>query len=1344
MPRTTGKITPDEIRAIRKSLGLTQVEAGELLGGGPRGFTKYEAGVVKPAASVVNLLRLLDANPRMIKTLAPQEASPMAGPETGPFAVSGEHIAVLTERMLAELLRRLLSAEAQEHGIPASAVQVSSRIHTPDGGEDGRIEWTGPPSRTPFLPGRLCTFQLKTGKIGPAAASSEILTRNGEVKSIVRSVVEAGGHYIMLCANPYVQQEIEARKARIRDAIRGVGLAVGDSQIYFLDADQIAGWVTRHAAVATWVRERTQPGLVGPFRSWSHWAGRSDHDDSPWIDDERLVALRGDLCKSLTEPRNVVRVVGLAGVGKTRLVLEALGPTDDDDLPQHSLSTLVLYAVESEVGAECLNETVQSLVDAGNRVIVVVDDCAPETHRSLSNMVLRQSSCLSLVTIDHEDATGTHDQKTIQVAEAPRAVTEAIIDRMPLQNHEDKGRLARFCEGFPKIAIRVGHAWVRSVPMARATDDDLINAFVLGRRPLDSAALLKSAELLATFGLVYREPSAASQLGEIAKLGRNLKEADFRYAVEGLRRRGIVRSRGRAIVLQPRTIAAGLAERQWQKWSPAEWDTVLVGDASPNLRVSAAVQLALLNTTDTALRVTKHVCRPDGPLDGFEQLSRTRHAEVLRILAGIEPAIVAERIERSLDDVPDLRRIAGDLRRQLVWALESIAFDAKTFKQGASLLLRLATAENESISNNATGVFKALFPVFLGGTAADGDTRLSLLEEVKDTSDAAKCVVMVEALTAGTETEYFMRFVGAEAPGSRPALESWRPVTEHAAFTYISDCVARLIRYSERTDEVGTVGRDRLAERLRPLVSCGFIDVVEIAVDKVLAAVDQWPRALEELGHFLQYDCPGTDPGLAKRVKVLVAKLEPKSVESLVRFLVTEMPWDYPCDERLDVEVQQQRQQDAVRELARDLAKRPAVLERLLPQLSQGDQRMAFYFGHAIGESSRAPSQWLDPLITSVSDAPEAERNYSLLSGFLVGIAESCPKEIAAFKERAARSRALAPALPQVCWHLHIKSSDIALVLRAFNDGLLHPFQLTLWRAGGVLARVPATAIGPLIDAMLVHSAEGFAVGVELMGMYAHGAPDKLDGFRSQIRTAAANATRWDLPKGHQVAPNHHFDEIMTWLLDKGRDDPDARAVALTLAGAIVDGDAHSPKGLIDPVVPKLLSGFPEIVWPFIGQAVVSSHLEARRLRLLLGNVYSFRQRQYPPLLSLPEDALFAWCHAHLDQGPNFAASVLPFLTSYEADATDCAIHPVMARLLDEFGDHDDMLRAVERNIACYSWSGSRTAYYALYQQPMSELLSHHRFRVRRWAQRMLRRLSAHIQDARNEDEEELGWSETH
>ena len=1267
----------------------------------------------------------------------------MTDPAPAPLTISGEHIEALAERALAELLRHLLSVEAQEHAIPVSAIHVASRIHTPDSGEDGRIAWSGGPDRTPFLPGRLCQFQLKAGKIGPAAAAHDILSASGEVKALVRSAIEAGGHYIMLCAHRYVQLEIEARKTRIRDAARSGGLAVDDGQIDFRDADQIATWANRHPPVAAWVRDRTQPGLVGPFRSWSHWAGRPEHDESPWIEDERLAPLRGDLRRSVAQPRSVARVVGLSGVGKTRLVLEAIGPTDDDDPPLHSLSDLILYAVESEVGAERLNETVQSLADAGSRAIVVVDDCAPETHRSLSNMVLQRSSALSLVTIDHEIATGSQDQATLSVSEAPHSVTQAIIDRTPLVRHrEDQLRLARFCRGFPKIAIRIGHAWVRSVPVARATDDDLIEAFVLGRRPQDRALLLKSATLLATFGLVYREPPTAGHLREIAELGHGLQEPDLRSAVDDLRRRGVAQSRGRAVLLQPRPIAMRLAERQWQGWSRAEWDHVLAGDTSPDLRASAARQLALLNTTETARRVVDHVCRPGGPFDGFMELSETGNAEVLSSLAEIDPAIVAERFEMSLDAVDDWTTVDGNLRRNLVWPLEKIAFDPQTFEDGARLLLRLATAETESSSNNATGQFKALFPVLLGSTAADGDARLSLLDTVSDTPDVDTCVVIADALGAGSETHHFMRFAGAEAPGSRPAFESWRPATEHAAFTYITGCVTRLIRFATRTDLAGTTGRVRLAEQLRSLVSYGFIDAVEMAVDQVVAAVDEWPQALEALGDAIVYDSAGMDPALINRVRALISKLQPRSLQSRVRFLVTEMPWDYPCDEKLDFDVQEQRQRDAVRALARDLVTRPTVLAAFLPQLSQGDQRMTFCFGHAIAKSSPTPLQWLEPMIAAVSDVADAVRNYNLLSGFVVGIAESFPNDGAAFKERAAHSPELAPALSPVCWQLGITSSDIPLVLHALNEGLLEPCHLVLWRAGGVLAKVPAPAVRPLIDTMLVHSAEGFAVAIELMGMYAHGNTDKLDGLRQQIRTAATNATRWDTPQGHNIT-EHHFEKIMTWLLSKGRDDPDARSTALALARALVDVDGYRQTRIINSVVPKLLSGFPEITWPLIGHAIVSDPKRAWRFQHLLGNVHSFRHRESPPLLSLPEDSLFAWCHAHPDRAPAFVASILPFLTTYQADATTHEVHPVMARMVREFGDRDDVLEAIRGNIGSYSWSGSRTTYYALHEHPMSGFGDDQRPRVRCWARKMLRQLSIQIEEARNEDEEQSGFSDT-
>ena len=142
MKRIEPSIEPSEVRSIREKLRLSQVEAGELLGGGPRAFTKYEAGTIRPRASVVRLLRVLDQNPDALASLTGGDRLTASGSEILPFEVTGEHIALLTERTLPVLLRRLLSAEAQAHGLPEYGIHVAGTITTPDGGEDGRITWT--------------------------------------------------------------------------------------------------------------------------------------------------------------------------------------------------------------------------------------------------------------------------------------------------------------------------------------------------------------------------------------------------------------------------------------------------------------------------------------------------------------------------------------------------------------------------------------------------------------------------------------------------------------------------------------------------------------------------------------------------------------------------------------------------------------------------------------------------------------------------------------------------------------------------------------------------------------------------------------------------------------------------------------------------------------------------------------------------------------------------------------------------------------------------------------------------------------------------------------------------
>ena len=64
-----------EIRRVRRKLSLSQAAAAHLTGGGHNAFSRYERGKATPLPAVVNLFRLLDNHPELLKELIPAGSS---------------------------------------------------------------------------------------------------------------------------------------------------------------------------------------------------------------------------------------------------------------------------------------------------------------------------------------------------------------------------------------------------------------------------------------------------------------------------------------------------------------------------------------------------------------------------------------------------------------------------------------------------------------------------------------------------------------------------------------------------------------------------------------------------------------------------------------------------------------------------------------------------------------------------------------------------------------------------------------------------------------------------------------------------------------------------------------------------------------------------------------------------------------------------------------------------------------------------------------------------------------------------------------------------------------------
>jgi len=73
-----GLLTGQQIKGIRKKLGLTQEQMAEIVGGGLKSFARYESGKICQSKGMDNLLRILDAYPEMLDVIRKKD-EPLKG-----------------------------------------------------------------------------------------------------------------------------------------------------------------------------------------------------------------------------------------------------------------------------------------------------------------------------------------------------------------------------------------------------------------------------------------------------------------------------------------------------------------------------------------------------------------------------------------------------------------------------------------------------------------------------------------------------------------------------------------------------------------------------------------------------------------------------------------------------------------------------------------------------------------------------------------------------------------------------------------------------------------------------------------------------------------------------------------------------------------------------------------------------------------------------------------------------------------------------------------------------------------------------------------------------------------
>ena len=253
------------------------------------------------------------------------------------------------------------------------------------------------------------------------------------------------------------------------------------------------------------------------------------------------------------------------------------------------------------------------------------------------------------------------------------------------------------------------------------------------------------------------------------------------------------------------------------------------------------------------------------------------------------------------------------------------------------------------------------------------------------------------------------------------------------------------------------------------------------------------------------------------------------------------------------------------------------------------------------------------------------------------------------------------------------------------------------------------------------------------MYLYSYREEKLLEDLRPQLLLAA----RYPMMRTEKVygklSQEHCYQALMNWIISKGSTDADAREAAIIIAKQLIAEDlTYDGERMIAQVLPDLLSNFAEIIWPLISNVLMEdgnySWEDGRHLwrvsMILRGEPSSGNNPK--PILNLPENILFGWCHASPKIGPAFIAQTFPLLKEHGQGTASEEFHPVIKRLLDEFGEREGILAALSANMPAFSRRGSEADHLTRYIEPLRSIENHDKGPVQRWAKKILRDIQQH------------------
>lgn len=1018
------------------------------------------------------------------------------------FDITPDDISRLNDVDLRELIGRLCEAELFRRGLSPVAVTWGGAQTAADGGLDVRVALPVTAAIDGFVPRKSTGFQVKT----PDMPRAEILNEmrpSGAIRSVIQDLAREMGAYIIVSSHGSTADgPLAARKAAMREALVDVEHA-DDLHTDFYDRTRLATWVRQFPGIITWTRERVGRALAG-WHPYGPWAGGIVDDE--YLLDDKLRLHMGersdaparpvpqcidDLRDELARPGSVARLVGLSGVGKTRLA-QALF---DSRIGARALApSLAVYTNLSDDPSPQPIGLASDVIATGTRVVLVVDNCPPDLHRRLVDVCSKPGSTISVLTIEYDVRDDQPEQTRVVTLDtsSPELIEQLVARRYPRLSRVDARTLAEVSGGNARIAIALAETVKRSGSIAGLSNDELFDRLFRQRHQHDNALLIAAQVCSLVYSFEGESLSGdGAELSRLAALA-NQNAAEIYRHVDELFHRNLVQRRGVWRAVLPHAIANRLAARALDGIPYSLIEQALLQKGADRLARSFSRRLSFLHGHPSAERIVRSWLEPNGLLGDVFSLNELGMA-MFQNVAPVSPDFALSALERSSENAECFSTYAW---QKYVPVLRSIAYDAALFERCAALLARVAVdGVDDRTRKQATDIFTSLFPLYLSGTHATIEQRLQVTEGLLRSADRRKQKLGLAALTSVLQAVHFGPAWEFDF-GARPRDFGYRPGTLVEQRLWYSSALVLIDRLAFGEGILTAELLRLLGEKFRPLWTWAHMyDELESFSTKI-ATVGFWPEGWRGCRQIIRFDSGQLSPDLTSRVAALEIVLRPGNLADRARAVVQGDPTDWEGMETLEADEDDpmapyQRIENLAIELGCAVATDYDTLRSVLPDLLVGGVRAAS-FGRGLARAAQDVRATWTLLVGQLEQTSSEQLDIRVLIGFIAELWDHDRELAHELLDGAFFSSLLLPWLPTLNSSVVLDDRSVERLSRALKSG-----QVPVRRYENLAyARTTSQLSGQVLADLLAEIAEqpdGYYVAVDIL--YLRLFADQSDGL---------------------------------------------------------------------------------------------------------------------------------------------------------------------------------------------------------------------------------------------------------